>query len=60
MGQVWTKSMHRIPIVGDAPRASALNNMSDAEKIEFARSPFVRALQVTAGTLACTSHSRHS
>ena len=54
MGQVWAKSMHRIPILGDVPQASALNSMSDAEKVELARSPFVRQLHATAGTLVTT------
>jgi hypothetical protein len=36
------------------PTARVLNTMTDAEKIEFARSPFMRQLQVTAGTYVTT------
>jgi hypothetical protein len=32
------------------PTARVLNAMTDSEKIEFARSPFMRQLQMTAGT----------
>src|SRR5690242_9351237 len=36
------------------PTARALNAMTDPEKIEFARSPFVKQLQLTAGTYVTT------